>query len=393
MSARGSRDIEEAHAKIRSLEAEIRSARANPTLHEAGRARRIIAGLVFAMLVVAITLWAGHRLGHQRSSPASMPVMYPATSSAPSALRPAANELSFQCLGDYPFGPSFVDLDNDGVREIVSLAWWTNHDQAALYVVAFDRRTHAVRWRSPGHTARCGVDMASRLFITEDARVVVRDDADMVHRLSSRTGEHMTSTLALENHKKPQNTGASDHRLPIVDLTRPDRQALVRAAMRKLEVGGGTVPAMSISLHDLVDGPLRVTIASARVNDLESRDMAFGFDEGTGAIFWQMPLTSPEEKPMVDPPKAVNAWTMLSGGKLAHLYQRMDGAYAISVRNARTGALYRDVLLNVENGLRVGTGAPIGGVTSDENEVFFYLADSLVVFDLETFTSRVIRAF
>jgi hypothetical protein len=403
MNGGGDDSLHAAHARIRSLEGQIRAARANPAIHEPGRARRILAGLLFVVLVFAITLWAGLRFA-QHSSNSTTPVRIPTTpsamQSAPSlAPRPAAGELTFQCLDTYPFGPSFIDLDNDGVSEIVSLAWWPGpgHDQAALYVVAFDRKTLAVRWRSPGHSARCG-DLASRLFV-DFSRVVVRDDADTMYVLDSKTGDHTIVTIARDEQKSPQNTGSPDHRLPVVTETTSDKKALVTAAMRKLDAMGGSVSgptyAMSISIFDLVDlGGPRVTIANARVNDLESRDMAFGFDATNNAIVWQTPLTSPEEKPMVDPPKAVNAWTMLSGGKLSHLYQRSDGGYAISVRSSRTGALLRDVLLNVDGGaVRVGAGAPIGGVTSDENEVFFYLADALVVFDLESFTSRVIRAF
>lgn len=386
--------LQEAHARIRSLEDQLRVARAHRRVEQPGRARRVATGLAFLAFVAVITVWAGHRIAEvnapaipSTSSPRPIP-------SSDSSSQPGAGDLSFQCLGDhdnpYPFGPSFVDLDGDRVREIVSLAWWTHHDQAALYVVAFDRKTHAVRWRSPGHVARCGVDMASRLFVDPADRIVVRDDTDMVHRLDARTGQHVVSTLARDEHRKPQVTGAFDHRLPIVDTTPGDRETLARAAMRKLEAGG-PVPSMSLSIHDLVDGTRRVTIANGRVNELESRDVAFGFDE-RGAIQWQTPLTSSEERPMVDPPRAINTWTMVCAAKLAHLYQRASGVYAIAVRDAKTGGLRHDAPLTV-GGVRVDAGAPIGGVTCDEAEVFFYLGDALVVFDLETLMSRAIRAF
>jgi hypothetical protein len=87
-------------------------------------------------------------------------------------------------------GPVFADVDGDGTREILGLAWDRDLATDGLYAVAIDRATLDVRWRAgpyPGVWPPASVDLHHLVAIGD--RVVVTDARAGVHVLAAATGK------------------------------------------------------------------------------------------------------------------------------------------------------------------------------------------------------------
>ena len=86
-------------------------------------------------------------------------------------------------------GPVFADIDGDGKREILGLAWDRDAAADGLYALAIDRATLGVRWRAgpyPGVWPPPSTDLHHLVAFGD--RVVVTDARGGVHVLAAATG-------------------------------------------------------------------------------------------------------------------------------------------------------------------------------------------------------------
>jgi hypothetical protein len=183
------------------LEAELREARARIARLEAELARRsggsggsgalitvvlcLGVGVVLASGAAGVLLW-------MRRVPARPPVV--SVSPPPT---PASVALSYGMTW-YPqsgIGPSFVDVDGDGTKEIVGLAWQSGNDASPLHVVALARSaTYAPVWRSRAYPSQWQSEL-THLAVAGD-RIVVTDSRSDVHLIDARDGNELMQVHA-----------------------------------------------------------------------------------------------------------------------------------------------------------------------------------------------------
>lgn len=267
-------------------------------------------------------------------------------------------------------GPALVDIDGDGAKDLVALAWRHGQDALPLHVVAFDRKTFAVRWRAGPYPSAWRSSLV-RLDITAPS-VQVRDGRGTVHVLDLKTGRELSAradepggvreTNANEDGCRADGTG--------VCTTEADPALLPKAA--------GAFRTPHVYLRDYTtDGDrfTHVSVSGPRGGFIEH---AVLWDVGARKPRWNVPLVpAPQVEKRVN--VSPNAWTALAHGRVLHLYQPTGGLFRIAGRDVKTGALIFD---SPVPGLV--DGSLIGAFTAEAEDAFIVANESLVVIDGRT---------
>ena len=84
-------------------------------------------------------------------------------------------------------GPLLVDVNGDGVEDVVGLAWSTHDDEHALHAVAFDGKAYGMLWHSDAFSSQWS-GYQTRLLRDGDS-LVVSDSRSGLHVLELATGK------------------------------------------------------------------------------------------------------------------------------------------------------------------------------------------------------------
>jgi hypothetical protein len=350
------RVLRDAHERIDELEASI-----------AGRARpaprspwHIPARVGFVLALVLIACAIGGAVVPRREVVAQGP--WPSPPEIPAGALTWRPGLIFR-----ERGVSLLDVDGDGARDIVGLAWRHGQDALPLHVVVIDRKTYAVRWRA-GPFPAAWRDAAVRLEILS-GRIVVSDGAGMSHVLDPRSGEEIATPFPAETdwHEESRGPCPADETLPCTTRS-----------PRALEEKLGAIFHTSVFASDYVGDGDRITVASVSGPRGHAARHALRWDESTKRVLWNVPLVPP---PRTDKHVNVspNEWTAIAHGRFFNLYQPVAGEYRIAGRDAQTGALLYDAAVPP-----LQDGSVIGAVTAEGDDVLIVANESLIVIDGKT---------
>lgn len=108
--------------------------------------------------------------------------------------------------------PILMDVNGDGQKDLVGLAWDPRNDEHALHAVAFDGRTFRMLWHSEGISTQW---MSAQTGIRRDGdRLVVTDSRNELRLIDARTGKVKELTLTPDprypNDDEPQRAEHED---------------------------------------------------------------------------------------------------------------------------------------------------------------------------------------
>lgn len=183
-------ELASARERVQKLEEELRARggprkRPRPGLY-------ILAGVgvsLLAMGVVAVVVVRGFR---RMSEPEPMP---PQPVTAPVAEPPSLHGAQWYSPSQGANQtPILVDVNGDGTRDLVGLAWDARNDEHALHAVAFDGKSHQMLWHSEGistqwYSPQTGIHV-------DGEQVVVSDSRNEIRLIDLHTGKLNGLTLA-----------------------------------------------------------------------------------------------------------------------------------------------------------------------------------------------------
>jgi PQQ-like domain len=322
-------------------------------------------------------------------------------------------------------GPVFADIDGDGKREILGLAWDRAIASDGLYAVAIDRASLELRWRAgpyPGVWPPASVDLHHLVAIGD--RVVVTDARGGVHVLAAATGKVLLERQlrrAVESAcnsedgaprvffaddsywtpSYPGDTGASlfpweinaGARMlfdPVTGKTGPAPRGLgCQHQPTYCTHYTGAVPAFANRCRDLYetkripqgspafspqeswrDGDDRVALGKLESGESAARGWSAKAGERGGVPRWTTSLVS-----LTWPAMNGSSLSGIGDGAFAHVYTTQHDRLLLSVRDVRTGAPRFWV------GLPSGVGSELRSVNVDQGDVFVGVDDDLLVYD------------
>jgi hypothetical protein len=360
VTARSFDDLEAAHARLVELE---RRAAGRPAPRRRMPVARVAAFFGSFAALLAIAGFVVVSL-HPRGGTIHV------AGAAPEAPQPILDRTLAYAPGPElrPRGPSMIDLDGDGVKELVVLGWRRGHPDAPLWVVALERKTYSARWHAGPFVAGWR-DYRVRLGLGHEGRLVVVDAAG-AHAIDRVTGASTGALLA------------SDERL---GLERCPADGSFACNEPTTEAETSHLPRRFREAYYLFDlwttkHDARVTIVSPDVGSIvavgwKPPEDGSGADRDTG-VAWGASLAGPGRREDPDPLPSADAWTVLDDDRLLHLYHEKSAVYRLAARRAYDGALLYDVVLPP-----IPDGSAIDGVSADAGELFVVANESILVVD------------
>ncbi len=185
-------ELASAQERVRTLEAELR-ARGGPRKPPPRPLTYILCGVgvsVFAMALVGVI---GVRAVQRMSELDGIPPQPLPTS--PIVQAPSLHGAQWYTPLLRPERtPILMDVNADGQKDLVGLAWDPRDDEHALHAVAFDGKTHEMLWHSEGISTQW---MSSQTSIHRDGEVlIVTDSRNEIRVIDAHSGKVNELTLA-----------------------------------------------------------------------------------------------------------------------------------------------------------------------------------------------------
>lgn len=266
-------------------------------------------------------------------------------------------------------GVALLDVDGDGAKDLVGLAWRHGQDARPLHVVVIDRKTYAVKWRAGAYPAAWR-DPSVELEVS-GAGIVVTDGAGMSHLLDRRTGAELgaptPSKVALAQRTSPKedpNGCSADGSYPCTVHTDPALEAKLPALFR----------THAFPIDYVADGD-RITVVSISAPRGQAEQHALRWDDEGKKVMWKAVLV-PAAAKNTRSSGSPEEWTAVADGRVYHLYQHTSGGFRISARDAKAGAVLYDVEV-----ASLDEGSVVGELTADGDEAFIVANESLFVLD------------
>jgi hypothetical protein len=402
----GATDLERAHARIAELERKIAGT------PEGRTARPWAAILRWCALALAILLIAA-AFAAAIARPGSEIIVRAAPPPPPMPIPSGELELfSPRSLWDTS-GPSLVDVERKGTaHDLLALAWRAGHVDRPMYVVALQRGTYAVLWRSEGIPAG-REDRTVSLAATAN-KIAISDAHGDVHVLDVHTGRELRvirdaasdrlATLASDpdavftidsgsparrgSHRIDLETGKlSGSQFPArrffddceLDRSRACRRETLPAAKAKLrKIVAGNAAEYAEDLVDDGDGD-RITFldTAPRPQLVDFQLFAWGPDEG--ALKWKAPAVPAAHQALQGAGSGSHQWLALANHRLVAVYLVGSDGHRVSAHDTTTGKLAYDVALP---GLPYGI--EVERLTLDGDTGFIMTTGALFVLDAAT---------
>ncbi len=291
------------------------------------------------------------------------PVQQPAPATPLGAARPAAVAYAAPNLSWYPQPqPNLIDLDADGVEDVVGLRWNSPQQDTALSIEATDGATFRTRWattpiKSQWASPRTHLVMSkSALFLT--------DSEGMLHVYDLHDGK-LTSEMKIPARHGWTAEICGDPDSPIawfrddVDYAHVNQGTLVSPSGELTEAArpswcrrgdrngrecsqpgdgvchsndGSQSKNKNVSRGPAVEeGDAGVTLAHAKG---PTGSVLVGYDPKTKAIRWERDLAFEGSDLHASP----QIETLLGNGRLYSRYQEKGGRWTLGARDAHTGA-------------------------------------------------------
>lgn len=304
----------------------------------------VVMGAVVGLAVLAVRNARGPVLMDESTPPTTRPVETPSLHGAQWYTPLERSERT----------PILMDVNGDGQKDLVGLAWDPRDDEHALHAVAFDGKTHQMLWHSEGISTQW---MSFQTGIRRDGdTLIVTDSRNELRIIDAHTGQVKTLTLA------PAPGATVDEPR---DAKEQARNGDLRAAT-PIPRKKGFFPAEAYPAGDTV----------ATLGWLETGEHVgwlVGWNRKTKAITYEAPLLRPSDTPA---PRSGNMHTA-DADRIYTAFVSADAKQArVVARSLATGELAwtTDVPGTDE-------GAQFRAMRSEDGQLFVAIDGTLVVLD------------
>lgn len=294
-------------------------------------------------------------------------------------------------LSWYPQGPILVDLNRDGIEDVIGLRWNSNDESRALSVVANDGRTLRPLWRS--EPLRSQWFSARTHLVRSGARLFLTDSEGLLHFYDIQTGRNTRDAVHIERSrsvcvvpKGPPLLFISDEKWSAKEY----REGILVDAAGKISHGLRPDGCEDFAEWPAWQGPKQ---CANKLNPKLGRHSAFyqyelddvgvgfgygdgvqifGFDPKSCTVRWEGPLAFTRD-PLHENPQLLKDFTKAG---IYGFYQLASGHWLLGARDPRTGnVLWQHELPRAEHGSNTGS------LVASEQRLYVALDWRLEVFE------------
>ncbi len=316
---------------------------------------------------------------------------------------PVTHNMYFYTGGDS--GPTVLDVDGDGRKEIVSLLWGGSSDKS-LYVAALDRETFAEKWVAGPYASQWNGDHTHLVLTGKHA--VLSDSRATLHVLDLADGKEVQSTLFLAGARFACATSDGQRVKVAPDLGGESARVLdpETGALGPLPKGEGADcwtktcdekhPKDGCLSYDpragqksklkgfssytaQLAGPVRLAPGTVERKGEPGYASLLAVDKKTGAFAWETPE-------LVDGDKLHLAGRIdrkTTAELVISFYQRVEGDFRIVARKTSDGSEAFRLTLS-----QAVEGSYVGSLDVQDGELFVFVDHTLHVVDLTSGQER-----
>lgn len=258
--------------------------------------------------------------------------------------------------------PILVDIDADGVEDVVSLRWDSSNEDRALFVTAHDGAALRARWSSDPIASQW-MSPGTHLLVSDEV-VFLSDSEGLLHRFDLETGIRLNPPLPVKMSGAPCATPDAPGRIwfPVDSALRSSPHGSSRGDGQEIGVVGTSVsrarPAWCVdddppelgkhdyhcdgALGDYLAGRGSVRILTAEQSNNEHGiaqalddidDPLIGFHPKSCAVRWQRSVRFDDHELHARP----SLRHLLHGERVFGLYQLASGRWKLGMLSAVTG--------------------------------------------------------